>query len=240
MRRRSHQPFGVRVLGGLPALSLALGCALLGSACDNKKQDPPLAPKARSQAVAGTAPTATAPASATVPATADKPKKPRRKLCEGQMAKAGKAMPKSDISREAAPGAPDVAATVPVAGGKWTWINFWAAWCVPCKEEMPRLGRWEKQLEQEGKRFRLVYVSLDDDPRQLKEFLAAQPQGGVRSTFWLREGKEREEWLKAIEVDPDPELPAHVLVDPSGKARCVVQGAVEDSDYEQVVALVGG
>jgi hypothetical protein len=31
-----------------------------------------------------------------------------------------------------------------------------------------------------------------------------------------------------------------VLVDPKGKARCIVNGAVEDDDYSQVVALVGG
>jgi hypothetical protein len=87
---------------------------------------------------------------------------------------------------------------------------------------------------------RLVFLSLDDDPRQLKQFLEAQPNGGVRSTYWLREGKEREDWLSALEIDTDPELPAHVLVDPSGKARCVINGAVEDSDYPAVVALVGG
>jgi thiol-disulfide isomerase/thioredoxin len=222
-------------VGRLPALTLALA---LG-ACDGKDKDPPLAPKARSQAVAGTGAPAATPA-ATATATEKPANKPPRKLCDGQLGKPGKAMPKSDVSRTAAPGAPEPEGTIPVGGGKWTWINFWAAWCVPCKEEMPRLIGWEKKLATDGRRMRLVFLSLDDDPRQLAEFLKSQPNSGVRSTFWLREGKEREDWLTALDIDTDPELPAHVLVDPSGKARCVINGAVEDSDYPAVAALVGG
>jgi thiol-disulfide isomerase/thioredoxin len=173
--------------------------------------------------------------------TVEKPaNKPPRKLCDGQLGKPGKAMPKSEMSRAAAPGVAEPEGAIPVGGGKWTWINFWAAWCVPCKEEMPRLIGWEKKLATDGKRMRLVFLSLDDDPRQLQQFLKGESNVGVRSTFWLREGKEREDWLSAIDMDTDPELPAHVLVDPSGKARCVINGAVEDSDYTSVAALLGG
>jgi hypothetical protein len=70
--------------------------------------------------------------------------------------------------------------------------------------------------------------------------LKTQTSAGVRSTYWLKEGKEREEWLGALGIQGEPGLPAHVLVDPKGKARCIVNGAVEDDDYSQVVALVGG
>jgi hypothetical protein len=105
---------------------------------------------------------------------------------------------------------------------------------------MPRLLAWEKKLSNGSGRMRVVFVTIDDDPRQLRDFLAAQPAGGVRATYWLREGKQREDWLKAAAMDPDPELPAHLLVDPAGKIRCTISGAVEDRDYEQVAALVGG
>jgi thiol-disulfide isomerase/thioredoxin len=226
-------------VGRLPALIVALFCLTASAVgCDQTKKDAPTAPRERSQAVAGTgepAATVTAAQSATRPIA----KRTSRKLCDGQLSKPGRPLPASAISRAAAPGTPEPAGDIPVSGGKWTWINFWAAWCVPCKEEMPRLLGWEKQLPKDGGRMRLVFVTLDDDPRQLKEFLAAQPATGVRSTFWLREGKEREDWFKAIDIEDEPELPAHLLVDPSGKVRCTVLGAVEDRDYEQVVALVG-
>jgi thiol-disulfide isomerase/thioredoxin len=211
-------------------------CLLAIVACDGKDKEAPLAPKARSQAVAGTATVAVSAA----PSAAALPDRPRRKLCEGQLSKPGRELPAHALSRSAAPGVSEPSAKIPIGGGKWTWINFWAAWCVPCKEEMPRLLGWERQLADQSGRLRVVFITLDDDPRQLQEFLGSQPAGGVRSTYWLREGKQREDWLKAVPMDPDPELPAHLLVDPGGKIRCTISGAVEDRDYEQVVALTRG
>jgi len=207
-------------------------------ACDdsNKKKQP-FVTKERSQAVLGS--TTSAPTPAPAATSAAPAKKPRGPLCAGELEKPPRDMPKSSISRAAAPGATEQPEKLSVGAGKWTWINFWAAWCVPCKEEMPRLRGWEQKLTSAGKPFRLVFVTIDDDERQLKDFLAAQPSGGVRSTYWLREGKEREEWLQGLGFDGEPELPAHVLVDPRGKARCVMSGAVEDADYPQVVSLLG-
>ena len=41
-------------------------------------------------------------------------------------------------------------------------------------------------------------------------------------------------------MDPDPQLPAHILVDPKGSVRCVVDGAVEDADFPNVQKIVSG
>ena len=84
----------------------------------------------------------------------------------------------------------------------------------------------------------LVFLSLDDDERQLEQFLASQPEQGVRSTYWLREGHERDDWLAGIGLGKDPQLPAQLLVDPHGKVRCSVTGAVEDQDYAEIAAIV--
>ena len=100
------------------------------------------------------------------------------------------------------------------AAGKWTWINLWAAWCGPCKEEIPRLRRFATRLSQAGKEVNLTFLSLDDDERQLENFLVAQPDDGVRATLWLREGAERDEWLRGAGLSRDPGLPLQLLVDP--------------------------
>ena len=113
-----------------------------------------------------------------------------------------------------------------------------SAWCAPCKEEIPRLNRFEQELVKSAPGFKLAYISLDDDERQLTAFLAGQPPSGLRRTFWLKEGKEREDWLKAAGLDADPELPFHLLFDAKGKLRCVVKGALEDSDLPALKALV--
>jgi thiol-disulfide isomerase/thioredoxin len=223
--------------GTLPVL-LALS-ALLGCEEDSKKAS--LAPAQRSQAVQGPATAATSTA-ATVNATASAPSakptsKPRKALCGGALDRDGKSMPKKALGRHRAEGERELPAE-PSFGSGFTWVNFWAAWCVPCKEEIPRLMDFQKRLNAAGKSFRVTFVSLDDDERQLEKFLAEQPADGLRKTYWLREGQEREEWLIGAGVDPDPDLPVHLLVDSRGKVRCKVQGAVEDADYDGLFALL--
>jgi thiol-disulfide isomerase/thioredoxin len=241
VQRRRHQSQRVRFLGRLSLVTLGLGVALGASACQ-KEDKAPLALKERSQAVTASGPAATAPSRATAPAAKPvelAPAKPRV-LCAGQLDKAGRALPSSSLlSRATAAGASELPAELPAGHGAWTWINLWAAWCAPCKEEMPRLVTWQKKLSASGKHFQLFFVSLDDDERQLKTFLGAQPAtGGMRSTYWLRDGAHREQWLKAAGIQDDPELPVQVLVDPEGKVRCVMHGAVVDSDFSQVEKIV--
>jgi thiol-disulfide isomerase/thioredoxin len=175
------------------------------------------------------APPASAPSSrATAPAAP-------RKLCEGQLAKPGRDLPKKPLSRRAGSGF----TLLPLGtAGKWTWVNLWAAWCAPCKEEMPRLSGFVSRLARAGHAVQLSFISLDDDERQLDDFLAAQPDGGVRGTYWLREGKERDDWLGGVGVTSDVALPVQLLVDPRGKLRCVVNGAVEDGDYQEILGVV--
>ncbi len=210
--------------------------------CDQgEKKKPPTVTRERSQAVevAPGAAAPEAPSEAAAPTASVAAAKPARKLCDGRLA-LQRPLPKQTVGRAAAPGVAEPPAALPVGDGVWTWLNFWAAWCVPCKEEIPRLKSWEQKLNAAGKSFQVVFVSMDDDPRQLQEFLKSQPADGLRATYWLREGKEREDWLKTAELPPDPGLPIHVLVDGRGRARCVVDGAVEDADYEQLRALIGG
>ncbi len=236
MHRASHQSVRFHFLGRLSPLSrfvvlAACSAGVISGGCDNNKQAPP-ALKERNAAVVGTPrPSATA-----KPAEPKVERKEPRVLCQGKLG-SPKELPEPELESDAAAGAPSVPDQLAVAG-KWTWVNFWAAWCVPCKEEIPRLVSWEKRLNDAGLPFALAFVSLDDDQRQLEQFLAAQPQDGLRSTHWLKDPDDREKWLDKVGVGADPELPAHLILDPQGKLRCVVQGAVEDGDYDQVAKLL--
>lgn len=222
--------------------TMVLGLAVLCGACEETKdKNLPTAPKARSQAIVSE--TGPAPREAAAPASAQpSPPKPARSgaLCADELAKTKKSLSKDEIDTEVAAGEAALERALPVGQGRWTWLNFWAAWCVPCREEIPRLKSWESKLNEGGKRFDLVFVSLDDDPRQLSQFLANQPAGGLKRTYWIKEGDAREKWFGALDLDPDPELPTHILVDPKGFARCVVNGAIEDRDFAAVQSIVQG
>ena len=215
-------------------VAAVLSLALL--ACQNDEQKPTSAPRERSQAVQAAVATAAATANAAPSAALHPaPAKPRRSLCAGQMHE-GKALPKKAISQATVSDAKALPASLAADSGSWLWVNFWAAWCAPCKEEIPRLVGWERELRKTGQRFRLAFVSLDDDERQLRQFL--DTQANLHATYWLKEGKERDEWMKAAALESDPELPIHLLVDPRGRVRCKVQGAVEDADFAELSRLL--
>ncbi len=230
-------------MGRLSTVSfVGLGLVITCGACEQAAdKNMPTAPKARSQAIVSEASPAPEAVTAAASAAPSPPKPARaRALCADQLTKTKKALSKEEIDTEVAAGEAPLDRALPVGQGRWTWLNFWAAWCVPCREEIPRLKSWESKLNSGGRRFDLVFVSLDDDPRQLSQFLAKQPAGGLKRTYWIKEGDAREKWFGSLELDPDPELPTHILVDPKGFARCVVNGAVEDSDLPAVQSIVQG
>ena len=182
-------------------------------------------------------PTTAPSGSADSPHAAVAPAAPRN-LCAGDGNARGRVVPKTLPVRVEAPGASRLRAGSPLARGGWTWINFWAAWCAPCKEEMPRLLAWQNRLADGGTPVYIAFVSLDDDERQLEQFLGQQGADGVRASYWLADGPARAAWLSSLKMKSAPELPQHALVDPAGHVRCFIEGAIEPADYAEIAALV--
>lgn len=55
--------------------------------------------------------------------------------------------------------------------GNIVFLNFWATWCPPCIEEMPSMLALAQRFD--GRAFRMVAVSQDEDPEALVSFLTA-------------------------------------------------------------------
>ncbi len=161
----------------------------------------------------------------------------RPKICTEAPAAVGRLIPMQRLERLSALGG----ATLPerVGGGSagWVWVNIWAAWCGPCRAEMPRIREWEVRLRAEGVPVLLAYVSLDDDKRQTQRFLSEQPMNGLRSTYRLEEGAARASWLSQFRIGEAPELPLQLLFN-RGALACVINGEVEESDYAQLKAFM--
>ncbi len=221
-----------------PSLVLLAPLALIAglAACsEGDKPVPPAVSTSRNEAV-----TAASGKPATTAATSNSgaaaPKGPPRDVCAGQKERPG---PKGTFKTKAAAGAGELPSAIAFGAGKWVWLNFWAAWCGPCKEEMPRLIAWQDKLRKAGVLLDLAFVSLDDDERQLERFLEGQPQAGVRASYWLPEGGTRTGFLASLNLKDTPELPLQALVSPNGQLACTVQGAIEDRDYDAIATFVG-
>ncbi len=72
----------------------------------------------------------------------------------------------------------------------------------------------------------------------MSDFLGSQTSSGLHASYWLKEGNEREDWLKSAGQNPDAPLPFRLLVDPKGKIRCAIQGAGEVGDYAEISGIV--
>lgn len=56
--------------------------------------------------------------------------------------------------------------------GKVLVINYWATWCVPCRDEMPAFSRLQQKHADRGVQF--VGLSIDD-PDKVREFQKKTP-----------------------------------------------------------------
>jgi len=55
--------------------------------------------------------------------------------------------------------------------GKILVVNFWATWCEPCREEMPRFVTLQRQLGEKGLQFVGIAIDQPDKAREFaKEF----------------------------------------------------------------------
>lgn len=212
---------------------------LLALGCDDATGEGPA--KSRVQAVLAEPGSAGSAAGVSIKPSAEPAPsaKPRAPFCQAEMASKPQPFnPKAVPVQVALDGQPELASDpLEKARGRWTWVNFWAAWCVPCKAELPLLFSWQDTL---AARLQFRFVSLDDDERQLREFLAQQPAGGLKSSYWLPDGATRQAWLEALSLKAEPELPLQLLLDPKGMVRCRVEGAVEPEDLAALQRIVSG
>jgi len=52
--------------------------------------------------------------------------------------------------------------------GKVVLLNFWATWCAPCRNEIPRFVDLQNKCDKES--VQIIGISLDDDPRLVRAF----------------------------------------------------------------------
>ena len=110
--------------------------------------------------------------------------------------------------------------------GKVVLVNFWATWCVPCRDEMPSIQRLKEKLA--GMPFEVLAVNLDEPEARVRKFLS---QMKVDFTILLDpEMKAAKAWNARI-------LPASFVIGPDGRIRYSLVGDL-DWAHDHVVGRV--
>ncbi len=116
--------------------------------------------------------------------------------------------------------------------GQVVFVNFWATWCPPCRDEMPsmlQLGR-DLAARHPGK-FRMVAVSVDDGWPEVMQFFGGRLPGGIDVVRDPDQAVTREYYCLARGGCPDSfKFPETYVVDASGKLVSFVVGPRDWND----------
>jgi thiol-disulfide isomerase/thioredoxin len=122
------------------------------------------------------------------------------------------------------------------ARGQVVFVNFWATWCAPCREEMPSMVRLGQELmARYPGQFRMVAVSVDDGVAPVKEYFSTAPFAGPPPGLTVALDDEQQAVTKAYYCAargfcPDLKFPETYIVDKTGRLVAYVVGPRDWSD----------
>jgi len=110
--------------------------------------------------------------------------------------------------------------------GQVVLVNFWATWCGPCREEMPRLNALYEKYRKSG--FVLLGVNIDDDPHAA---IATALKLNVGFPVLLDTDK------KVSKLYDLSTMPSTVVIDRDGKTRFIHRGFRDgvEAEYDQQI-----
>ena len=114
--------------------------------------------------------------------------------------------------------------------GRVVLVNFWATWCVPCREEFPELARLYKAYGGRGLRVLGVSTDFDRETAAVKKFLEEQKPGFPN--YRKKSGGDDEQFIDAVDKSWGGELPFSVLYARDGKKAKVLSGKHTYGEYE--------
>jgi cytochrome c biogenesis protein CcmG, thiol:disulfide interchange protein DsbE len=109
--------------------------------------------------------------------------------------------------------------------GRWVLVNFWASWCIPCREEAPALESFQRRHGDAG------FTVLGIDSRDLSGDGKAFVERYGLSYPQLRDGDGA-----SAHAFGTTGVPENFLVDPRGRVRLLVRGPVSEEYLDGEVA----
>jgi len=109
--------------------------------------------------------------------------------------------------------------------GKVLVINFWATWCPPCEEEVPKLNELNKRYKNEG--LVVIGIALDKDSLNLVEPFVREKRIG----YPILMGNEQ----VLRDMEDFSGVPTTLIVDQKGNIKKKYDGAFDKDDLERIL-----
>ncbi len=144
---------------------------------------------------------------------------------------AGAAATTSRVSGEL--DAPALRALLAEHKGRVVLVNFWATWCVPCREEFPDLVRLQKELGPRGLTIVGISTDFSGQTAAVEGFLAtAKPNF---RNYRKKAGGDDGAFIEAVEASWGGELPFSVLYAADGRKIRVLSGKHSYGQYRDEI-----
>lgn len=111
--------------------------------------------------------------------------------------------------------------------GKIVVVNFWATWCAPCQEELPRLS--EIAASYAGKPVEFVLISIDE-PKDRAKIPAALERLHVSQESWVGGDTDLMDRFGLSNI-----VPGTAVLDEQGEVIARIMGEAREDDVRRAV-----
>jgi len=108
--------------------------------------------------------------------------------------------------------------------GRVVLLNFWATWCIPCREEIPELNALQRELEAQG--LKVIGASTEDSAAGVNDYQQSVAKFEYEVLLGGDDAKAKLE---------HPQLPTTFLIDRQGRIRQKIIGARNKAGWEAAV-----
>ena len=120
-------------------------------------------------------------------------------------------------------------------GGRVALVNFWATWCLPCRQEMPALAALEAKYRDSG----LVLVTVSaDQPEQRRAAAAFLASQRIRPPAYLRQAVDDDAFIRSVSPAWSGALPALFLYRRDGELARSFLGETKTELIERELATM--
>jgi len=106
-------------------------------------------------------------------------------------------------------------------------VNFWATWCLPCREELPRFSAMAKDYAASNVPFVLISIDELENLKKVRDFVVQQQ---LTLPVWVGANTEILQHFSRKEI-----VPATIILDEHGEVIRTINGQARDEDVKEAV-----
>jgi thiol-disulfide isomerase/thioredoxin len=113
--------------------------------------------------------------------------------------------------------------------GKPLFLNFWATWCVPCREEFPAINK----LAEELKDVDFIGISVDFPEEVESHIIPFLKSQKAKFVSYVNGIESDEELINLLDKNWNGALPATFIYDKNGKKISFLEGKKTYEDFKR-------